>query len=41
VDSDDLDAPGRLTELRAAGRDDFVANEVMVAEVARMSRDAA
>ena len=42
VDSDDLDAPGRLTELRAAGRDDFVAKGVMVAEVAaRMCRDAA
>jgi hypothetical protein len=34
VDSDDLDAPGRLTELRATGLDDIVANGVMVAEVA-------
>jgi len=30
----DLDPPGRLLELRAAGLDDFVANGVMVAETA-------
>ena len=34
VDTDALDEPGRLLELRAAGLDDFVANGVMVAEVA-------
>ena len=34
VDTDTLEAPGRLLELRAAGLDDFVANGVMVAEVA-------
>jgi hypothetical protein len=34
VDTDALEAPGRLLELRAAGLDDFVANGVMVAEVA-------
>lgn len=31
---DDLEPPGRLLELRKAGLDDFVANGVMVAEVA-------
>jgi hypothetical protein len=31
---DELEPPGRLVELRAAGLDDYVANGVMVAEVA-------
>ena len=33
-EGDTLEAAGRLLELRAAGLDDFVANGVMVAEVA-------
>jgi hypothetical protein len=34
---DDLEPPGRLVELRAAGLNDFVANGVMIAELALLS----